>query len=68
MSDEEYKFISEYAAQKNMSTSEFIISAVLEQIEDEEDLILYEKAKNDYDAEPITYSHAEVKKILGLNE
>ena len=29
MSDEEYKFISEYAAQKNMATSDFIISSVL---------------------------------------
>ena len=45
MSDEEYKFISEYAAQKNMSTSEFIISAVLKQIEEQEDVKLYEKQK-----------------------
>ncbi|MBQ7476987.1 MAG: antitoxin [Selenomonadaceae bacterium] len=51
-----------------MSTSDFIISAVLEQIEDEEDLILYEKAEAEFNADPVTYSHEEVKKILGLNK
>lgn len=66
MSDEEYKFISEYAAHKNISTSDFIVSSVLEKIEDEEDLKLYEKAKKEFDADPVTYSHKEVKDILGL--
>ena len=68
MSDEEYKFISEYAAQKNMSTSDFIVNSVLEQIEDEEDLKLYEKAEAEFNADPVTYSHEEVKKILGINK
>ena len=68
MSDEEYKLISEYAAHKKMSTSDFIINATLEQIEDEEDLKLYEEAETEFNADPITYSHEEVKKILGLNK
>ncbi len=68
MSDEEYKFISKYAAQKNMSTSDFIVNSVLEQIEDEEDLKLYEKATAEFKADPVTYSHEEVKKILGLTK
>ena len=66
MSDEEYKFISEYAAQKNISMSDFIVHSVLEQIEDEEDLKLYEQAKKEFDANPVTYSHKEVKELLGL--
>ena len=64
LSDEEYKFISEYAAQKNMSASEFIISAVLKQIEEQEDVKLYEKAEAEFNKDPVTYSHAEVKKIF----
>lgn len=68
MSDEEYKFISEYAAQKNMATSDFIVSSVLEQIEYEEDLKLYEKAEAEFNANPVTYSHEEVKKLLGINK
>jgi len=66
LTDDEYKFISEYAAQKNLSTAEFMIASTLEQIEDEEDLKLYEKAEAEFNADPVTYSHDEVKKILGL--
>ena len=58
MSDEEYKFISEYAAQKNLSVEKFMVESTLEQIEDEEDLKLYEKVKLDFNADPVTYSHA----------
>ena len=68
MSDEEYKFISEYAAQKNLSVEKFMVESTLEQIEDEENLKLYEKANLDFNADPVTYSHEEVKKILGLNK
>lgn len=65
MSDEEFKFISEYAAQENLSISDFIVSAVMEQIEDREDLKLYEKAE--FNVAPVTYSHEEVKKILATH-
>ena len=68
MSDEEFKFISEYAAQENLSISDFIVSAVMEQIEDREDLKLYEKAEAEFNADPVTYSHEEVKKILVLTD
>ena len=40
--------------------------SALEQIETEEDMRLYKESKAMYDADPVTYSHAEVKQILGL--
>ncbi|MBQ7630102.1 MAG: antitoxin [Selenomonadaceae bacterium] len=51
-----------------MSISDFIVSAVMEQIEDREDLKLYEKAEAEFNADPVTYSHEEVKKILVLTD
>ena len=60
LSDDEYKFISEYAAQENLSVEKFMVESTLEQIEDKEDLKLYEKAKAIYDAAPITYK---IKKV-----
>ncbi len=68
MNDDEYKFISEYAAKENLSVEKFMIESTLEQIEDKEDLKLYEKAETEFKADPMTYSHEEVKKILGLNK
>lgn len=68
MSNDEYNFIRSYAEEKKVSLSEFFIMSALEQIESEDDLRLYENAKSKYDAEPITYSHEEVKQILGLNK
>ena len=60
LSDDEYKFISEYAAQENLSVEKFMIASTLEQIENKEDLKLYEKAKAIYDDAPITYK---IKKV-----
>ena len=68
MSDDEYNFIHSYADEKKISLSEFFITSALEKIEDEEDSRIYEKAKAMYDADPVTYSHEEVKKILGLTK
>lgn len=68
LSEDEYKFINSYAEEKNLSLSDFFISSAINQIEDEEDLRLYEKAKAEFDDEPITYSHEEVKKMFGLDK
>lgn len=40
--------------------------SALEKIEDDADLRAYEEAAAAYRLDPITYSHEEVKKILGL--
>ena len=66
LTDDEYKFISEYAAQKNLSTAEFMIASTLEQIEDEEDLKLYEKAEAEFNADPSLIRTTKLKKFWVL--
>ena len=55
-----------YAKSNNISLSELIRSAVFEKIEDEYDLAVYREALEDYNQDPISYSHAEVCQMLGL--
>lgn len=62
--DEESALIRSYAALKKMSVTELIRQTVLERIEDEYDLVAYEKAIEEYRDHPITYSHEDVEKIL----
>ncbi|MBR2215957.1 MAG: antitoxin [Selenomonadaceae bacterium] len=49
-----------------MSPQDFISQAVQEKLEDMADLALYEQAMAEYRADPVTYSHEEVGKMLGL--
>ena len=66
VSPEEENLIKEYAKMKNMSVSELIRQAVLEQIEDEIDLKAAEQAYEEYLANPVTHGFDEVVKELGL--
>ncbi len=63
---EESALIRKYAEIKKMTVSELIRQTMLEQIESEFDLQLYEKAMKEYLANPVTYSLDEVEKELGL--
>lgn len=49
-----------------MSVSELIRQTVMERIENEYDLELFNKAINEYKDDPVTYSLDEVEKELGL--
>ncbi|MGI6152335.1 MAG: type II toxin-antitoxin system RelB family antitoxin [Christensenellaceae bacterium] len=64
--EEENRFIREYAKMMGISVSELIRKATLEQIEDELDLKIGEDAYKEYLANPVTYTHEEMKKELGL--
>jgi len=66
LSDEEANIIKSYAKLKNQSVSEVMRNAIMEQIETEYDLKIYEKAMVEYRKSPKTYTHEEVKKILEL--
>lgn len=66
LSDAEATLIKNYAAMNRMSVSELVRQTVLERIEDEIDLKAYEKAMEEYKANPVTYSLDEVEKELGL--
>lgn len=67
LNDEDTMLIKKYAEINNVSISELFRQAVIERIEDEIDLATYKEAMNEYQADPVTYSHEEVKKMLGLN-
>jgi RHH-type rel operon transcriptional repressor/antitoxin RelB len=66
LNDEDSALIRKYAEMKKMTVSELIRQTVLEQIENEFDLQLYEKAMKEYLVNPITYSLDEMEKELGL--
>ena len=64
---EEENAIKAYAEMHGMTVSEFLRKSALEKIEDECDLKLYHEAMEEYKANPITYTHKEVAKILGID-
>lgn len=66
LSDEDSALIKKYAELKRMSVSELIRQSVIERIEDEYDLKVYEKAMAEYRQNPVTYSLEEVERELGL--
>ena len=68
LNDEDTMLIKKYAEINNISISDLFRQAVLERIEDEYDLQTYNKAIKEYEANPVTYSHDEVRKMLGLTE
>lgn len=64
LNEDESALIRSYAELKKMSVSELIRQTVLERIEDEYDLAVYEKAIKEYRLNPVTYSHKEVVQML----
>lgn len=56
-----------YAEKHNMSLSDLIRQAIMERIEDEYDLKLYNEAMEEFKKNPVTYSHEEMKKMLELD-
>lgn len=66
LNEEDGKLIKAYAEMNNISLSELIRKAILEKIEDEYDLECYEKAMEEYNKNPKTYTIDEAKKELGL--
>lgn len=67
LSDEDTKLIRSYAKLKKKSVSEVLRSAIMEEIENEYDLKAYEQAMAEYKKNPVTYTHAEVVKMLELD-
>ena len=68
LSEYEDNLIKNYAALKKMNISELIRQAIVERIEDEYDLQLYETAVREYIKNPKTYSLSEVERELGLSD
>ena len=68
ISDEDSKLIKDFAKLHGISASEFMRRAALEKIEDELDVRAAEKAYAEYLADPITYSHEEMGRMLGITK
>jgi RHH-type transcriptional regulator, rel operon repressor / antitoxin RelB len=67
-SDNDDKLVKAYAQMYNKSVSDFIRETVMDRIEDEHDLQLYNQAMEEYKKNPITYSHAEVMKMFSMGD
>jgi hypothetical protein len=66
VSDSELAAIRDYAKGYDMSVSECIRKAILEKVEEEYDLEVYKRAKEEFEKDPKTYSLEEIEKELGL--
>lgn len=66
LNDNDAALIKNYAKFNNISISELIRQTLIEKIENEYDLELFNSAMNEYASNPVTYSLDEVEKQLGL--
>lgn len=67
LSEQENSLFRKYAELHNMSLSDLIRESVMERIEDEYDLKVYEEAIAEFRENPVAYTHDEVKKMLELD-
>ena len=66
LSDEDTLLIKKYAELNRLSVSDLIRQTVMERIEIEYDLEMFNKAMAEYRNNPVTYSLDAVEKELGL--
>lgn len=66
LNDADAALFKKYAEINGMSVSELVRRSVLEKIEDEYDMKVYEKAMAEFKENPVTHSFEEVVKELGL--
>ena len=65
--EKEGKLVEDYMKVRNMNISEVARQAILEMIfNDDADLAAYNQAMEEYKKDPTTYTHEQVKKMLGL--
>lgn len=67
LSPEEKALFKNFAKMHGLSMSELVRRSVLERIEDDYDLRVALKALEEYQNDPVTYSHDEVRKMLGFD-
>lgn len=66
VNEKELELIKKYAKLNGSNVSEVMRKAILEKIEDEFDIFLYEKAFKAYEKDAKTYTLEEAKSILGF--
>ena len=67
LTEEEIRLIKSYAAQERRSVSDVVRLAILDRIEDEYDLGLFEQAQARHNENPVTYSLDAIKQRHGLD-
>lgn len=68
LSDSESMLLKKYAELNHISVSELIRQSIFDRIEDEIDLKVYEEAMAAYRANPVSYTHEEVRDMLELDQ
>ncbi len=68
MNDDENRLIRDYAKANNITISELMRQSVLEKIEDEIDLAIYEQAMQEHKEDPQDISFDEMMTELGFDE
>jgi RHH-type transcriptional regulator, rel operon repressor / antitoxin RelB len=66
MNDKEMKLVKKYAELNGTTISDVMRKAILEKIEDEFDIFLYEQAYKAYEQDSKTYTIEEAKSLLGI--
>jgi hypothetical protein len=66
LSDAEYKALEGYASINGVSMNKAIKDAFFEMLEDQYDLVAFERAYAEYLKDPKTYTSDEVAKELGI--
>lgn len=67
LSDAEEELIKNYAEHREISVSELFKTAVMERIEDEYDLSVYNAAMEEHEEDPESYSLYEVESLCDIN-
>lgn len=60
----EYRLAERYSKKHHKSLSSLLKEKFFEKIEDEYDCIVADKAMREFEKDPVTYSHEEVKKMF----
>ena len=66
LEDDDAALIKKYAALHNISLSDLIRQTLIEKIEDEYDLSVYNRAMKEFQKDSTTYALDEAEKELGL--
>lgn len=68
LSPRDARLFRRHAARSGMTLSAFAAVAMRERMEDELDRQAYEEAMEEFRKNPVTYTHAEVAKMLGIED
>ena len=66
LNDEDTLLIKKYAELNKLSVSELLRQTVMERIENEYDLEMFDKAMKEYKENPVTYTLDEIERELEL--